>query len=184
MWEYCEKSELHPASVGFGMLKGRFVQVVDAALLVGEGSPPVRHSLQFADLFSLVLATSDPRDPLFSKPRTFYRGQKYTRWLHASSRRAGTRALPELYRAAAECNSDLAHYSNTPHGPIRGRGREREQPARRSPNFRPPPAQSRPRKRGTLHKKNAGEVGRTTRPFEPRLRQLEQSAVGSCRSAF
>jgi hypothetical protein len=36
----------------------------------GEGSLPVRHSLHFLDSFLPALATSDPRDPRFSKPKT------------------------------------------------------------------------------------------------------------------
>ena len=42
------------------------------------GSPPVRHSLLFADLFAQVLATSDPRDPLFAELGMFLdRGRNY-----------------------------------------------------------------------------------------------------------
>src|SRR5260221_14021641 len=51
------------------------------------------------------------------------------------------------------CNSDLAQYSITPRGRIRG------QPVRRSFSLN---AQGRPRKRGALHGRDVSEGGRTT----------------------
>src|ERR1700739_1335503 len=50
--------------------------------VAGEGSLPVRHSLLNAALLSQNLATSDPRDPLFTERITFLRRRrKYSFWL-------------------------------------------------------------------------------------------------------
>src|SRR5260221_2469654 len=71
------------------------------------------------------------------------------------------------------CNSDLAQYSITPRGRIRG------QPVRRSFSLN---AQGRPRKRGALHGRDVSEGGRTTtRTRTKRLVSAETRARGSAR---
>ena len=76
------------------------------------------------------------------------------------------------------CFSDLASTPTPPHS-ITPRGRIRGQPVRRSPWSMLPTAGSRPPKRGALHNRDVGEVGRTTRTRTKRLVSLRVTEPGS-----
>jgi prepilin-type N-terminal cleavage/methylation domain-containing protein len=69
-------------------------------------------------------------------------------------------ACCELHPADEGCSSDLGQDWNAPLDP---KFEDEDSLPDVAPRFGLPPAQSRPRKRGTLHKKNVGGVGRTKR---------------------
>jgi len=87
---------------------------------------------------------------------------------HFSEHEDDLMRLTSTFNPLRGCDSDLPQYSHTPILPysntpsLRVTGFEHEDSLPDvAPRFALPPAQSRPRKRGTLHKGNVGGVGRT-----------------------